>query len=246
MGWTINGVPHTGEIITVGPSGRDFTNPRDAFNAASTGALVLLDPGTYPSTTSDGPNYIYHWHTKKIYWRGLGDAPSDTVLDSNTYLYGMMIYVSDMVFENLQFNPISYGAIRYAHPITTGLILNKCKITNDRAQCDYSVMSGKADDAQIIPAGLKFINVDFPDTKAGVFCGWAYDFPASLSKFYVSKCIIPDNDAYGYYLTGSFALADWVTSPAVGYGSNYGDFLITEGGGAIAAIEQYYRRLRNG
>jgi hypothetical protein len=43
-----------------------------------------------------------------------------------------------------------------------------------------------------------------------------------------------------------FAELDRVTEQTVGYGSNYGDFLITEGGGAIAAKEQYYRRLRNG
>lgn len=248
MGWMINGVPHTGQILTVGPSGRDFTNPRAAFSAASTGALVLLDPGTYPAATNDSTNHIYEWRTKKIYWRGLGDAPSDTVLDANTSIYGMMIAARDMLFENLQFNPKSYGLLRYAHPITTGLILNKCKITNAREKCNYSVMSHWADDAQIIDGGIKFINVDFPDTLSGVFCGSASKYTASLSKIYVSKCIIPDNDYYGYYLTGSFALADWVTSPAVGYGSNYGDFLITggEGGGAIAAKEQYYRRLRNG
>lgn len=246
MGWKINGVPHTGQILTVGPSGRDFTNPRAAFNAASTGALVLLDPGTYPSTTKDSNDHIYNWYTKKIYWRGLGDAPSDTVFDVDVAISGMMISARDMLFENLQFNPTSYGLLRYTSPITTGLILNKCKITNARHQCDYSVVSWWADDAQIIPAGLKFINVDFPDTSAGVFCGQAYDRTASLSKISVSKCIIPDGDYYGYYLTGSFALADWVTSPAVGYGSNYGDFLITEGGGGIAAKEQHYRRLRHG
>jgi hypothetical protein len=246
MGWKINGVPHTGQILTVGPSGRDFTNPRDAFSAAADGALVLLDPGTYTSTTKDNIGHIYIWVTKKIYWRGLGDAPSDTVLDVNTDIYGMMIAASDMLFENLQFNPTSFGLLRYYHPITTGLILNKCKITNDIENCNYSVMSGKADDAQIIDGGIKFINVDFPNTVFGVFSGWDQYHKASLSKIYVSKCIIPDNDYYGYYLTGSFALADWVTSPTDGYGSNYGDFLITEGGGAIAAKEQYYRRLRNG
>ena len=139
MGWKINGVPHTGQILTVGPSGRDFTNPRDAFSAAEDGALVLLDPGTYPSATKDSANHIYEWSTKKIYWRGLGAAPSDTVLDVNTSISGLMIAAKDMLFENLQFNPKSYGLLRYSHPITTGLILNKCKITNDRAQCNYSV-----------------------------------------------------------------------------------------------------------
>jgi len=228
MGWKINGVPHTGQIITVGPSGRDFTNPRDAFNAASSGALVLLDPGTYPSATKDSANHIYEWNTKKIYWRGLGDAPSDTVLDVNTFISGLMISARDMLFENLQFNPTSYGLLRYAYPITTGLILNKCKITNDREQCQYSVVNGWADQAQIIDGGIKFINVDFPDTQAGVFCGAASNYQASLSKIYVSKCIIPDNDPNGYYLTGTYALLDYVTSPTEGYGSNYGAYLITE------------------
>ena len=248
MGWKINGVPHTGEIITVGPSGRDFTNPRDAFSAAADGALVLLDPGTYPSATKDNNDHIYLWHTKKIYWRGLGDVPSDTVLDVNTYIYGMMIAARDMLFENLQFNPNSFGLLRYFHPITTGLILNKCKITNDRDQCSYSVASDVGlDNAQIIDGGIKFINVDFPDTLVGVFTGHSSAYPASLSKIYVSKCIIPDNDYYGYNLTGSFALADWVTSPTTGYGCNYGDFLITESlsGGGLAAKEMHYRRLRN-
>lgn len=245
--WLINGVPHTGQILTVGPSGRDFTNPRDAFNAAEDEALVLLDPGTYTSTTNDSTDHVYEWRTKKIYWRGLGDAPSDTVLDNSKDISDMMIMAGDMWFENLQFNPCStYGLLRYQHPITTGLILNKCKITNDRGASDYAVVNGWSYHDQIIDGGIKFLNVDFPDTLAGVFSGPSPTYPADLSKIYVSKCIIPDNDYYGYYLTGSFALADWVTSPAVGYGSNYGDFLITEGGGAIAAKEQYYRRLRNG
>ena len=190
--------------------------------------MVLLDPGTYPSATKDSVDHIYEWRTKKIYWRGLGAAPSDTVLDVNTPISGLMISARDMLFENLQFNPTSYGLLRYYSPITTGLILNKCKITNYRGQCSYSVAgSFGLNNAQIIDGGIKFINVDFPDTQAGVFTG-RYDYPADLSKIYVSKCIIPDNDYYGYYLTGSFALADWVTSPTVGYGSNYGAYLITE------------------
>jgi ribosomal protein S9 len=44
MGWKINGVPHTGQILTVGPSGRDFTHPQDAYAAAEDGALLLVDP----------------------------------------------------------------------------------------------------------------------------------------------------------------------------------------------------------
>lgn len=246
MGWKINGVPHTGQILTVGPSGRDFTNPRDAFNAASNGALVLLDPGVYLSMSKDTNDHVYQWLDKKLYWRGLGDAPSDTVLENNTSISGMMISARDMLFENLQFNPTSDGLLRYYSPITTGLILNKCKITNEREKCNYSVANGRHDHSGIVDGGIKFLNVDFPDTAYGVFTGPQSQYPVVLDKIYVSKCIIPDNDYYGFYLTGSFALLDYVTSPTIGYGSNYGDFLITEGGGGIAAKEQHYRRLRNG
>ena len=84
------------------------------------------------------------------------------------------------------------------------------------------------DHSQIIDGGIKFINVDFPDTSAGVFTGGRSDYPADLSKIYVSKCIIPDNDPNGWNLTGTYALLDYVTSPTEGYGSNYGAYLITE------------------
>lgn len=229
MGWKINGVPHTGQIITVGPSGRDFANPRDAFNAAEDGALVLLDPGTYPSATKDSTDHIYEWHTKKIYWRGMGNAPSDTVFDVNVSIYGLMISVRDMMFENIQFNPTSYGLLRFYDPITEGLVLNKCKVTTVRSQCNYSVVAGdQLDFSRILDAGVKFINVDFPNTIDGVFAAQVSTHPLPLSKVHVEKCIIPDNDPNGYYLTGTYALLDYVTSPTEGYGSNYGAYLITE------------------
>lgn len=246
MGWTINGVPHTGQILTVGPSGRDFSSLLDAVGASVNGALLLIDPGMYLCNTHYGLVTYGAWR----YLRGLGTQPGDTII-RNTDSSEETVFAGDGIIENLMIDQRGTdprSCIAYNANLTTSLIVSKCRLDGQSYTRNFhtSIWNRYALNGAHGTVTARYC--DFARTLEPTFGGHfngANTYNMYLSKMHVHKCVMPGRAA-GQYVSGGFAELDRVTEQTVGYGSNYGDFLITEGGGTIAAIEQYYRRLRNG
>ncbi len=247
MGWMINGVPHTGQILTVGPSGRDFSHPQDAYAAAEDGALLLVDPGTYALKVMSSNYWIFNTSSKRIYIRGLGSDASKTVFASDVGKSYGGYYLTAYVFrhggiENIKI--VQYVAVSWASTIGYAstdpqFFISKCHIqaiSGYSRPCVNKMSSG-------VDTG--FIKCRYTYLQRG-----AYQFAGTWGALDLSLIHIDRSELWGefynYNTKNSFAYADYVIAPTEGYGYNYGDFLITEGGKTIAAKEQHYRRLRNG
>lgn len=242
MGWKINGVPHTGQIITVGPSGRDFTNVFVALNAIyadaqMTDELVLVDPGTYVCPNNCWAGLIAG---KRVCIRGLGDTASQTMLYKN-YSNGQMLYVfggGTAIIENCTLR----NDYEWRHALSIGqdatIVINKCSLIAGTWSYTISSMDNTF---------VGSLQVRYSELRKGYrhVAGYGSSYKLNLARISLFRTTL-DSAFSSIYTEGNLALADYVATPTEGYGYSYGDFLITEGGGAIAPIEQHYRRLRNG
>lgn len=243
MGWKINGVPFRGDIITVGPSGRDFASVFDAlvavyYDESLDDVLLLVDPATYTCPTDLWAARITG---KRVCVRGMGDTPDQTVLFKNQY-NGQLIYIysgGTAIFENCYL----HNAYSYRHAISVGhnaqVVVNKALVSGHPYA--YSVSNMDND----FTGSILFSNTEI---RKGYAHAAGYDSAHKLNLATISLSRVKLDSTWSSVLNvyGGLALADYVIVPTEGYGYNYGDFLITEGGWTIAAKEQYYRRLRNG
>jgi len=225
--WTIEGLPHTGEVITVGPSGRDFVHPQDAYAAASTGALLLVYPGTYDLKFAGDPDWIFKTWNKRVYIRGLGDNADDTIFinsvnfSSGSFLFCFAVVENITVIHNSN-RPWS-TTVGFAHSFAA-TIFSKCHLAVSGVYENQYVLLSlwvTTHDGYVKFRFCKLTRGNYRHFSGQDSNTYALD----LSKIYLDKCETNGALLLQYY-KNALALADYVTSPAAGYGYDAGDFII--------------------
>lgn len=225
-------------------------HPQTAFSAASAGALMLIDPGTYHLTDSDADSWSWIIN-KNINVRGLGSNCNDTVLvqDSASGLIRLAVDVcANTLLENIR---ISYNlAYDWVAPLglmnsSTALTVSKCNITTGWKTSQYHFVCWWTN---LTTGFVKFRQTLFSRSNAAPFANLSGNSPyLNLGRVYLDKVErVNEGSLLSPFVTGTLAQSDYRSAPTVGYGPNYGDYLITEDSGrSIAAKEMHYRRLRN-
>lgn len=206
----------SGNIVTVGPTGRDYNNPYAAIAAAPSGSLILIDAGSYHTPTADLSVY------KTLLIRGLGSLASDTVLAAPIGSSGCLFDFyssSNIVFENLEM----YADENWSVPIrvsgSANLTVNRCYLYNS-AGTGYP-FAGSWDTGYT--GTTIFRNTYLRKGNKDITGQLGYNL--SLSKIHLQKVQLSGALAL-QYTSGSLAENDSVTSPTADYGFAYGVNLI--------------------
>jgi hypothetical protein len=213
--WTIDGVPWTGTIKTVGV-GKDYSTIDAARDSQTDPCLFLIDPGIY--------TVYYEPFHHDAYIRGLGDSPSDIVYMSpypgdtvlTTGCPGMIMYV-----ENISAYTVGNTLMRYAAlfaNLASKIVVNKCILgysgyqegTNHALMDDQSTNGGSPIEVcftQLIkPSGTTVMGLNKSKvtlTKVSYTGGWSES-----------------------YCVGTYISDDKAADGTEGYGPAYGDFRI--------------------
>lgn len=214
----VNGLPWSGRVVTVGPSGKQLTKlPQAGWGDIPDIALFLVYPGTYNfNMMSDG---AYRGHI-----RGMGASPTDVLIeytsDNNLWiqdngLWGTGNWVT--VIENVYLGASARGltSTNYAN-----LIANKCRIDHwNSGRYDQGTINGHWSPARQ-NGDMQIRHSYLYSASSTVLCA------LNLSRVWLKRT--ESNRSLGTYdCGGSLAESDNVTAPTVGYGYTYGEFLIT-------------------
>jgi hypothetical protein len=206
----------SGTVITAG-AGKEYANLYQAWAAAADGDLILVY-GNHDLT-----NQCVTLPNKKLFVRGMGNTPEDTVISAmDDGVVTALIYLasgSSGIFENLKlFYNYAWdnaGVIRLAG--VQDVIFNKCHIYYSSLGLIHDVFKTAAA-AQITGS------VIFRQSK--LTRGSSHFRYLDLSVISMQKTEI-NGALKTNYCEGSFAESDYVTAPADNYGYAYGDYLIS-------------------
>lgn len=208
----ISGIWDGSTIVTVGASGRDYTDIDAAVIAAASGTLILVDPGNY---SWDARTTKF---TKDLLIRGLGTSPTDTIIQ-NTVPTQMLKSSGKLVIENVYLinNVAWYHCVVMEGSGT--FFINKTRIYGPGAS---NPLIGAAHDGEF--TGSLIARNSYLDMG---FCHIGgnnnRDLDLTLCRF---QKMLLDQNFYPYNTINSLAEADWVATPTSDYGYEYGDYLI--------------------
>lgn len=208
----------SGNIVTVGATGKDYTNPYAAIVGAPSGSLILIDAGSYTLTVGDSLVY------KTLLLKGLGSLASDTVISAPISSGGAVINFgigSNIVLENLELvRGTSYGvAVRVSS--SANLTANKCYLYGSSGAA-YP-FAGMWDTY----TGTTIIRNTYLRRGAYDLTGQS-GYNLELSKIYLQKVEIITTPLNLLWTHGSLAESDTATAPTPGYGFAYGTDLISQ------------------
>ena len=205
MGWVINGVPWTGAIKTVG-SGKDYSTIDGAWaNPGPTeDTLFLIYSGTYNVSTV--PNTPH-----KMYFKGMGASYSDVVINGGVRCDNMQnTFVLEWVTFNSAIDYITAGG-------TANYIISKCYSSNTG-----SVLIGLSGTPTFIMRYCKTADAVVGWLVFGRGTPTAYNVSATYIQKTVNGCMWLLNN-----VAGALAESDYVATPTVGYGPDYGtDYIV--------------------
>ena len=194
--WYINGVLFTGPVVRV----KAGESVNTALSNAAAGSLVIIEPGIYTG--------LYWVLSKKLYVKGLGSLPSDTVIPGR---WDISSGNGGSIIENLTIN----GAI-----LDNSAVQNQTTIFN---KCIVGSSTGNTLHLYANSTWLYFINTKMVRSAGGVTIGAGdYNTPAYVGKVFFQKA-----ELNLPYITGTFAVygspgeSDYVTTPTSGYGYVY-------------------------
>jgi hypothetical protein len=210
-----------GQIITVGPVGRDFYSPYDAINYATNGALILLDPGMYThaiySRWIQGP-----WCTKDCIIRGMGSSAWDTIINIDT-AYGPILdqgwyHVNDtrILWENFRFRMYSTSWFQQLELYSANQVTHMNKIIFHPGNstiygiCGQSAWNSGANSELLIQNGY-------------LIKGYNHFGSTNLAKVRIRRTYLDTTLSGG---SGTLAEADYVTATTADYGPNFGKYLV--------------------
>lgn len=194
--WYINGVLFTGPVVRV----KAGESVNTALSNAAAGSLVIIEPGIYTG--------LYWVLSKKLYVKGLGGLPSDTVIPGR---WDISSGNGGSIIENLTIN----GAI-----LDNSTVQNQTTIFN---KCIVGSSTGNTLHLYANSTWLYFINTKMVRSAGGVtITAGDYNTPAYVGKVFFQKA-----ELNLPYITGTFAVygspgeSDYVTTPTSGYGYVY-------------------------
>ncbi len=238
--WYINGVRFTGNVVTVG-SGKDYATVAAAISGTSGDLLILLDEGSWASIDLNGIT------GRNISIKGIGSA-SNTVLYTSS-LPAIRCRAVDNLNLMIESCKLITGSSMYgiqhnlssAGTLTT--ILSKCIL--DFTYLGYLSWVAQESPCSQTAVKFKYCSIDtLASSQNYIFSGWSlYDHKWNISDCEINKCIITHINGTKD-TTGTVAISDYVMSAVEGYGPDYGDFLIREGGGVIPRIMNYLKQTR--
>jgi hypothetical protein len=171
-----------------------------ALSNAAAGSLVIIEPGIYTG--------LYWVLSKKLYVKGLGGLPSDTVIPGR---WDISSGNGGSIIENLTIN----GAI-----LDNSAVQNQTTIFN---KCIVGSSTGNTLHLYANSTWLYFINTKMVRSAGGVtITAGDYSTPAYVGKVFFQKA-----ELNLPYITGTFAVygspgeSDYVETPTSGYGYVY-------------------------
>jgi len=218
---------HTGNIITVGSSGYDYTDLKTAYYAANSGDMILIYPGTYNTYTVEDANWSI---TKSIILRGMGDTPDEVVIrrTHDGVLLRINMTSGFVMFENLEIDPGSAA--------DQGIWFNACSESVDvyinKCICGYSDWAAIGTSATESVSYRGNLEITYSHvTRGSVWYRPHYEYFGQAKPSYA-----PTFEArYIEYAGGTFScyLCDgvpaphiYVETPTSGYGYGYGEYFV--------------------
>ena len=240
--WKVDGSKWTGKIVTIGLPGsdKDYTSVKDAFQAATSDALYLIDPGIYQE--SPDINLALPAGSFNFYIKGLGETADDTVINIYGSLYLGLHWnwpyhgSGHHIFENIKVVSTSSGggvAINIGDESSTiSAKINKCHL--------YGKYPLAYDHGGYTSGYFELINTYIEGHTETDGVAFKHLVDLDLSKILLNKAsynydstpsgggIINNNGLLLFYCTNSLELDDKATESTPGYGFNYGEDLIVE------------------
>ena len=199
----------SGNFITVGPSGKDYTNLTAGYAAAVDGDIILCY-GTTAATSLIAPN-------KRVFIRGMGATPNDTWITGN---FNSQLLRADngsnVLVENMTFR--QQFEWRHSLSISDGgiLLANKCHLTS------Y--------DNEVYPVGgnsVTNISLTLTLRNCKISKGYSHLMALYLPGVFLDKVEL--NAAYfAYICSGTLGQNDYVETPTANYGYGYGTLVISD------------------
>ena len=219
--WYISGAPFTGNIVTIGPSGKDYTSVKGAIDSAVVDTLFLIDAGTYIDTS-----VIEFKNDINYYIRGLGNIATDTIINTTGDSYNRIFVPlkGRIILENIQVGynqwPIAYPHENLGYTtMSESMIINKCIIYHNNG-----IGFGWSGTLKTM---ILNVNYSLSKTSKGD-SNWAHFTYVDLSKISLNKTSY--NESWKVlYSSGTLFLDDKAIDGTTGYGYEYGDYIITAG-----------------
>ena len=224
----VNGVPFTGDVISVGDDGNysyDYSTLVAAESAATSGTLILVYPGTY---YNDRPDSI----SKNVIFRGMGESPEDVEIYSNVSsgaIFGIDFDTSaadEVIIENLTVDHGYFTSWNTAIAFRAGAAsdrayLNKIYLRNDPArssQYPLDLSDG---------GGAGYFEGEFYATNCTIEKGYSHTFRFRSTTPVISMTkMLYDATYFCYECTTTPSPHDYVETPTEGYGHTYGDYIV--------------------
>ena len=211
----------SGQVVTVGPVGRDFFTIPEAINFASNGAMILVDPGQYTQAYRSNWNAA-PWCERDYILRGLGSAPWDTMINLDT-TYGVIgdqgwyhVGNTRIFWENIRFRMYSTAWFQQLVLYSAGQITHMNKVVFNPSYTTIYGLSGQS--AWNGSAASELVLQNCYISK-----GYSHFASTDLTKVRLIKCQLDETLKGG---SGTLAENDHVTSATLGYGPNYGKLYI--------------------
>lgn len=211
-----NGSLFTGNIVTVAPSGGDYTSLKNAIDAATDDTLFLVSPGSYGNYQDIFLNKNIKYYIK----RNGGSSPSDCVINfANT---GNFVHqAGQVILEGVKLSNTQSESFCFA-TYDGQAIINKCDI-----YARFPTGSGEN--------GTHNSTFTIQYSKLHTYWGgyYAHVGYVNFSKTTLLK-VAWSAEAGGwstyqiYGGTGDFISEDVAASGTSGYGYDYGDYLIED------------------
>jgi hypothetical protein len=204
--WLVNGVEFTGTVVTVGPSGKDYTSIVTASNAVDGDAIIAVYPGTYNNNTGFETEHAR-------YIKGIGDVATIYHYANSGTCY--QFARGDMIIEGITMEGIV--SVLGAKDLTGALTLSKVIMPDNYVDLNFLYDSTNAKTPDVT---IRYCTTSGNTTHLiHGNTGW------NINDTKITKSLIPNN-LHTIGTTGSFPTPDHVTSPTNGYGAGYGTELI--------------------
>lgn len=219
----IHGELFTGNVVSVGVDAMysyDYNHPRTATYSEPKGTLVLIYPGTYQMAYSSS---ISH---RDVLWRGMGDSPTDVVLQSQaTYYVILDIHgnYGQVILENIYSYgyPVPYSILFEGGSANTNIYVSKGSFRVGRAAFGYHKFSFQN------YRGNAYFSNTFISTDTGKEGQYGYIAHGNATATYSMTNMEYDDPYRCDSCSKSPAPHTYVTTPTTGFGFNYGDFVVS-------------------
>jgi len=198
--WYINGVLFTGTVVRVA-AGQNATS---IIAAATVGSLIIIEPGVTGSALLIN---------KRVYIKGLGNFPTDTVMPN--FQWTLSAGCGGSIVENLTVPQICNNDTSNSGQ---SFIFNQCIVGDP---------NGSTFNLQNNTTRLYFINCQLVRSATGYTQPNAFSStPARLGYIFLQKVEFNLTPRYGTnYVYGPIAENDYVETPTSGYGYIYNGVL---------------------